>query len=222
MYLLTKENLWEAEQRERFFHELIAKNYSRQVVKQYKYFYEMWLLPKEKDRPSRVDLGFSIRHLLAAALLKADAYGYRIHASVIGTGSYFVPFQWFAYQYISQLFGAVILAEEMRVSTVVRLSGYEVCVEISYLGKRMPLLRQPFSGLQRGGMVTLRAHLTLPSVFSGEKNTIFSYLQDRLSPVQLAFLDHSEKAASTASAVRMPSTAEEVIPPAYPAPSPQG
>lgn len=222
MYLLTKENLVEARVREHCFTDLLASGYSGDAMYRYKRFYEAWELPKKKDRPVMVDLGYSLRHLLAAVTLKANTCGFKISAAVFGSGCFLLPYEWLAYQYLSLLRQAAILADGRAVETNARLSKQGMVLSISYFGTKVPPIALPFTGAIRGKRVQMHARLALPGVSEGCQKTVWYYLQDRFSPVNLVLLDHSEKAASTASATRMPSTADEVIPPAYPAPSPQG
>ncbi len=187
MYLLTKRMLEESKEREDFFRNMLHSDYSFESLFAYRNFLERMIFHGTESEERAIDLGFSLRHLLAAVCLKGNVQNQKILSSVRGNGAFYCRFDQMMFSYLSVLEMAVEKSNDHTVKNRAVILSSGVFLEIQYLGEIPHHITAPFVASQVEKAVTLAAYIPLSAAECGEKFRVWDYLSDRLSPVNLFF-----------------------------------
>lgn len=188
MYHLTKEFSIESKTREDIFYNMVISNYSYASLLKYKMLYEADVLEKTKNKYSHADVGYNIRHMLAAIALKGNIFGLKIISHVDGKGKYCFCSDWLEFVYSDILAECANIADKNKVYNFVKIKDNRLYIDINYSGSKLPKLYSGFSGVLRSRNAKIHYFADLLPSKAGVRKSVKDYLYDRLSPVSLAFL----------------------------------
>ncbi len=180
MYLLTKKNSKKSEAREQLFAKMIKNGYSSTEILEYKN-----LLPEILPPKTMLNLGETLRNMLAALCLKAKINGITIFSDVEGEGSFLVS-SLYLFSLAELLVNAARYACDGIVNNSIKISMSQVVAFISYNGKTLPNLPRGVTAKVGSGRVEICCYSVLTETKEGRSIELWEFFLDRLSAVNLA------------------------------------
>lgn len=186
MYLLTKNLYLNFILREKIFYELLKENYSDEIIKKYK---PMILGIKFSKQKEKYNLGVSLKNLLISVQLKSYLMGYKIIATISGTGFFKLNLERMEYFIVSSLLTSAENSIDKTVYIDIKIYKSKIKIKIKYKGKMPFKFHKYFKVRKIFGTVNLIFKSKLEKCNFGKEKNISDFTNDRISTINLAFID---------------------------------